>query len=447
MLFAVALVLIAKWRQPANWSKLARAGVLLGLGLLIPLTPWAARNWRTLHEVRFLAPRYAELPGEFTPQGFVSWTNTWLWKYGDVYLTLWKLDSEEIHAEDIPASAFDSPEQQEHVAELLEQYSEITTMDPVLDAEFARIARERRTEHPFRTYLNIPLLRSLALWFTPRVELLPLSGHMWPLSEKWHDDTADFVTTLGLFIINCVYVALAIAGAWMARKRPGVALLIAFILISYRLFCEICGNAGAALRAGVLSRDNCTRFAGFPWTRSVFSDRLRVNCQPQDLRKMFLHTAFERRGYIVNLGDRQIAVHGAVAGHHHFVFHAAHVHVVAIDHFRIIATQGNYIALNRKRVEALAILQRQVRACRAARCDMLMSVPGSVVAEMPVSSSAARWCASRRLHVSFTSRCKSTKRCPSRWCADNSWIARPRRCAIARIVSNKVSFEGARGST
>ena len=75
---------------------------LLGLGLLIPLIPWAARNWRTLHEVRFLAPRYAELPGEFTPQGFIAWTNTWLWKYGDVYLTEWKLDSEEIPPSDIP---------------------------------------------------------------------------------------------------------------------------------------------------------------------------------------------------------------------------------------------------------------------------------------------------------------------------------------------------------
>ena len=65
-----------------------------------------------------------ELPGEFTPQGFNAWTNTWLWKYGDVYLTQWKLDSEEIHPEDIPASAFDSPEQKERVTDLLEQYNE-----------------------------------------------------------------------------------------------------------------------------------------------------------------------------------------------------------------------------------------------------------------------------------------------------------------------------------
>ena len=265
LLFAVALILIAKWWRFENWSKLARAGILMSLGLVIPLIPWAARNWRTLHEIRFLAPRYAELPGEFTPQGFNAWTNTWLWKYGDVYLTQWKLDSEEIPPGDIPASAFDSPDQKERVTDLLEQYNETTTMEPPLDAEFAQVARERTSEHPIRTYLKIPLLRSLALWFTPRVELLPISGHLWPLREKWDDDTADFITTLGFFITNCAYVALAFAGVWVARKQPGVALLIAFIFIRTAYFSRFvetpepryvleCYPAIIALAAQVFSR-------------------------------------------------------------------------------------------------------------------------------------------------------------------------------------------------
>jgi hypothetical protein len=111
-------------------------------------------------------------------------------------------------------------------------------MEPPLDAEFAQVARERTSEHPIRTYFKIPLLRSLALWFTPRVELLPLSGHLWPLREKWDDDTADFITTLGFFLINCAYVALALAGVWVARKQPGVALLIAFIFIRTAYFSK-----------------------------------------------------------------------------------------------------------------------------------------------------------------------------------------------------------------
>jgi len=87
VLFAAGLVLVAKWWRPADWMKLIRAGLLMGLGLLIPLVPWAARNWNTLHDVQFLAPRYSELPGEYTPLGFTAWTNTWMWRFRDVYLT------------------------------------------------------------------------------------------------------------------------------------------------------------------------------------------------------------------------------------------------------------------------------------------------------------------------------------------------------------------------
>ena len=97
--------------------------------------------------------------------------------------------------------------------------------------EFGEIARERTAQHPARTYFEIPFLRSLTLWFTPRVELLPFSGHLWPVSKRWEDDTVDFSVTLGLFLLNCAYIALALAGIWIAWRQPGVMLLIAFILI------------------------------------------------------------------------------------------------------------------------------------------------------------------------------------------------------------------------
>jgi len=231
LLVAVGLVAIAKWWRPLNWTKLAHTGALVSLGLVIPLVPWAARNWRTLHEVRFLAPRYTELPGEFTPRGFNAWTNTWLWTFGDVYLTQWNLDDAEIDPADIPASAFDSSQQRERVTALLTKYNDTLTMEPALDAGFAEIARERTAAHTLRTYLEIPFLRTLTLWFTPRVELLPYSGHPWPLREKWEDDRTDLVVTLGFFFINCAYIGLALAGIWIARRQPGVLLLIAFILV------------------------------------------------------------------------------------------------------------------------------------------------------------------------------------------------------------------------
>jgi 4-amino-4-deoxy-L-arabinose transferase-like glycosyltransferase len=238
LLFAVGLVLAIKWWRPVDWLKLLRAGLLLGVGVVLPLVPWAARNWRTLHDVQFLAPRYSELPGEYTPLGFNAWTNTWLWRFRDVYLTQWKLNVEEISIDEIPASAFDSPAERERVSDLLDQHNEELTMGPQLDQQFREIAREKTRRRPLRTYVKIPFLRALTLWFTPRIELLPYSGRLWPMRVEWEDDRPDFLVTLGLVIVNFIYLALALAGAWMARHRPGAAFLIAFIIIRTAFFTK-----------------------------------------------------------------------------------------------------------------------------------------------------------------------------------------------------------------
>jgi Dolichyl-phosphate-mannose-protein mannosyltransferase len=236
LLVAAGLALAGKWRHRMDWTKLLRAAVLMGLGLLLPLVPWATRNWRTLHEVQFLAPRYSLLPGEFEPLGFDNWTKTWLWRFGDVYETLWKINVEPISLDAIRASAFDSPQERSRISNLLDQYNNTLTITREQDIAFGEIARERTARHPLRTYLRIPLLRSFTLWFTPRVELLPVSGRFFPVREEWEDDRADFFTTLGLALVNGIYVALALAGAWVSRRRPGWAFLILFILVRTAFF-------------------------------------------------------------------------------------------------------------------------------------------------------------------------------------------------------------------
>lgn len=231
LLLAMGLVLVAKWWRPVNWAKLARASVLMGIGLLLPLLPWAARNWRTLHHVQFLTPRYIQMPDDFAPIGFNAWTGTWLWRFRDVYLTLWRLNSEEIAIGSIPAEAFDSEQERARVAEMLDSYNYTLTLSREQDSEFGAIARERTANRPLRTFVKIPILRSLTMWFTPRVELLPNSSPLRPVRSEWEDDRLDFLVTLGMALVNAAYIILALAGAWMARGRPGVALLIVFILV------------------------------------------------------------------------------------------------------------------------------------------------------------------------------------------------------------------------
>ena len=231
LLLAAGLVLVVKWRRPADWQKLIRATLLLGAGLMLPLLPWAARNWRVLHKVQFLAPHYSELPGEFAPLGFNAWTNTWLWRFRDVYLVTWKLDVEPISMDDIPSPAFDSSQERERLGEIFDRYNNTLTWSQEQDRELGSIARERTARHPLRTYFKVPVLRSLAMWFTPRVELLPLSGNLWPLREKWQYDRQDFLATLALTLANCVFIGLALAGAWACRRKPGCALLVLFIVV------------------------------------------------------------------------------------------------------------------------------------------------------------------------------------------------------------------------
>lgn len=236
LLIAAGLVLLWRSWRAGDWRRLVRTGVLMGFGLLLPLVPWAARNWVVLHKVQFLAPRYSELPGEYTPLGLTAWTDTWLWRFRDVYAVTWKVNDEEISPDGLPARAFDSPEERERVEDLLEKYNESLTMDPELDAQFREIARERTQRHPLRTYLEIPFLRTLAIWFTPRLELLPFSGRIWPLATEWDEDRPDLLVTLTLIVVNGAYLSLALWGAWLARSKPGCAFLLLFILIRALFF-------------------------------------------------------------------------------------------------------------------------------------------------------------------------------------------------------------------
>ncbi|HEV2223667.1 MAG TPA: glycosyltransferase family 39 protein [Candidatus Acidoferrales bacterium] len=231
ILAAAGAVLLALWWRPKNWPRLLQTGTLLAVGLILPLLPWAARNWRVVHTVQFLAPRYSELPGEFTPHGFYAWTGTWLWRFGDVFLVPWNVDGDKINIEDLRASTFDSPAERARVATLLATYNEDTDMTPEIDRGFAEIARERTARHPLRTYFTVPLLRCFSMWFTPRVEMLPLSGHLWPIHYWWEDSEPQYCVSLGLFLLGIAYGVMALVGAWRVRKDPVAFFLVAYIVI------------------------------------------------------------------------------------------------------------------------------------------------------------------------------------------------------------------------
>jgi hypothetical protein len=202
----------------------------------VPLVPWTIRNAITLHEFQPLAPKNSNLPGELVPYGLMSWEKTWLYRFRDVYLVPWKLNEEPIEVDEVPQRAFDSPAEKERAAMILEQYNNDLTLTPEEDAAFAQLARERTARHPLRTYLWLPAARALTLWFTPRIELLPFSGTVFPLRQSWEDDPIDQSVTVGFFLLNLAYVILAIWGAarlWRSAPaaRGAIALIAAFIVL------------------------------------------------------------------------------------------------------------------------------------------------------------------------------------------------------------------------
>jgi hypothetical protein len=221
ILLAVAGAVFAlRWWRPLGWRKVVTTGAAMAIAFLLPLTPWVARNFVSLHKLQISADRYTTLPGEYAPVGYYKWANTWMVRFRDVYISVWKLNEEPVNVDDFPASAFDSPEEKARVAELFDQYNKTPTLDisPEIDRGFAEIARERTRRHPRRTYLWAPLGRALTLWFTPRTELLPIDGKFFPIRDSWEDSHASFLTTALFGALGYLYPALALAGIWVARR-------------------------------------------------------------------------------------------------------------------------------------------------------------------------------------------------------------------------------------
>jgi len=128
---------VALWRKPAlspdaGRHVLARTftnGVMLTIGFAVALAPWTIRNARVFGVFQPIAPQGANMPGEFVPSGYIGWLRTWV---DDVKYTEsleFPLDVGQLHIEKAPDYAFDSPDEREQVAALLERYNHPTSAE------------------------------------------------------------------------------------------------------------------------------------------------------------------------------------------------------------------------------------------------------------------------------------------------------------------------------
>jgi hypothetical protein len=98
-------------------------GAVFSLAFCLVLVPWAVRNYRVFHLFQPLAPAHAEMPGEFVPRGYFSWLRSWVDDGRYIGPVLWSLDASPIKLSDIPDRAFDSADEKQRVAALLEKYN------------------------------------------------------------------------------------------------------------------------------------------------------------------------------------------------------------------------------------------------------------------------------------------------------------------------------------
>jgi hypothetical protein len=236
LLIAAAIVFGGLFFVRGGFRRWLWVCLAMALGCLMILSPWAIRNMVTLGEPQFLAPKNSNLPGELVPYGFMAWEKTWLYRVRDCYLVPWRLNEEAIFVEDIPSRAFDSPEEKQRVGAILEQYNDDLTLTSEEDAVFAQLARERTARHPLRTYVWLPAARAVTIWFTPRIELLPVSGHVFPLAQMREDDPVDQEVTSLFFVLNLLYIGLGVWGTvqlwlWNPAARAAITFLALFILL------------------------------------------------------------------------------------------------------------------------------------------------------------------------------------------------------------------------
>jgi peptidoglycan/LPS O-acetylase OafA/YrhL len=73
------------------------------------------------------------------------------------------------------------------------------------------------------------------LWFSPRIELLPLSGEVFPLADAWENDPVDQAVTAGFVVLNALYVLFGVWGAARLWRQPpakvAVALIVGYIVV------------------------------------------------------------------------------------------------------------------------------------------------------------------------------------------------------------------------
>jgi hypothetical protein len=250
-----------------------RKGAVMALLLALPIGLW---TWRNLSVGLDLRPDTFMKAGEPNPEGFLGWCDVWVttlyegaFSYRAAYreydrMTVgpgaWNDEAERARVEALFA------ELARHAGEPFPEH---------IDRAFAALAAERKRDHPFQTYLWVPLKRIAFYW------LNPIHSFAWPVElddviteqdrRRFAEGGAGAVVELALRHAEAVAVKLLIAGyrvalivtaafaaAMALRGRLGPAAAPFWLGLGYAVF-------RTAIFAQQSSMDNRYMIEGFAW--------------------------------------------------------------------------------------------------------------------------------------------------------------------------------------
>jgi 4-amino-4-deoxy-L-arabinose transferase-like glycosyltransferase len=211
--------------------------------VLLPLLPWTIRNWRVFHVVQPLAPASALDPGEFSGVGFNHWYRSWAIEFASTAEVAWPYDDVPIDVAAIPPRAYflgcslrsrtGPGELRDRTIALFNDYNQLSSATPEIDARFAELANQRIKASPICYYFLLPIARILDMTLRPRTEMMPpISLEWW----RWGRHPAQTAFAAAYAMLNLAYLALAAAGllAWRHRSwlgTPGIAWAMAASIV------------------------------------------------------------------------------------------------------------------------------------------------------------------------------------------------------------------------
>jgi 4-amino-4-deoxy-L-arabinose transferase-like glycosyltransferase len=217
-------VALALWLGATSWRQRLARGALFAVAAMLVFAPWPIRNYRRFAAPHFEGTAWMRQDGQPLPLGMMRWMRTWgtgawgqdfplLKVASDGYLTVTR-------AGIILPAMYDSEAERARIVDLFERYNKVGLL-PAVDAEFDKLAAERRARAPFRTFVTLPLHRFVAEWRPMPEWELPVRSRILHL-PAWRGAYNVFERLL---------FALALAGAvacWR-RDRGFVAIIVAVV--------------------------------------------------------------------------------------------------------------------------------------------------------------------------------------------------------------------------